>query len=113
MPLRSTVRLWVKNFRETASADKKKPKGRKRSVRISKVLEQVRTSVQISPTRSIRKRSANLNITRTSLQRILSKDLSFHPYKILITQKLEESDLKARKEFAETMLQKLTRMRFP
>jgi len=67
VPSPPTVRLWIKNFHETALANKKKPKGRKRSVRTAETVEGVRKSVQFSPTRSTRKRSANLNITRTSL----------------------------------------------
>ncbi|XP_065223877.1 uncharacterized protein LOC135848033 [Planococcus citri] len=107
VPTRPTVKLWVKNFEETSQAGKKKPTGRKRSVRTAETVERVRHSVQISPTQSYRKRAAHLGIKRSSMQQILSKDLNFHPYKILITQKLEETDYDARKSFAADMLERI------
>jgi hypothetical protein len=36
---------------------------------------------------------ASLNISDRSLQRILHKDLNFHPYKIQVVQELKEHDL--------------------
>ncbi|XP_065214284.1 uncharacterized protein LOC135841312 [Planococcus citri] len=83
------------------------PTGRKRSVRTPETTDRVRHSVQTTPTTSIRKRALNLKIKPTSLQRILSEDLSFHPYKILIIQKLQKTDFVRRKSFAEDMLTRI------
>ncbi|CAG7732149.1 unnamed protein product, partial [Allacma fusca] len=107
VPSRPTVKLWVKNFEKTAHACKNKPTGRKRSVRTPETTDRVRHSVQTTPTTSIRKRALNLKIKPTSLQRILSEDLSFHPYKILIIQKLQKTDFVRRKSFAEDMLTRI------
>jgi DNA mismatch repair ATPase MutS len=41
VPSRNTVLLWVRNFRETASAAKRKPPGREPSLRTPENIEQV------------------------------------------------------------------------
>jgi len=55
--------------------------GRPRTSRTEENIDAVAQSVRINPTLSTRKRSCALNVPRTSLQRILMKDLHLHPYK--------------------------------
>lgn len=93
VPSQATVRLWVENFRETTSAleknkSKKKTISRKGTVRIQETVDLLRNLLQVSPRRWTRKRTFNLGIPRTSLLHTL--DLNFHPYKILIIQKLKK-----------------------
>lgn len=76
------IRSWVRKFEATGSVLKQKPAGRPRSTRTEDTIEQVRASVQRNPGLSTRKRSAELMVSRTSLRRILLKDLKLHPYKI-------------------------------
>jgi hypothetical protein len=67
-----------------------------------------------SPDRSARKHSAALGVSDRTVRRILHEDLSFHPYKILITQQLQDTDHGApRKSFAELMLAKLADNEIP
>ncbi|PSN31970.1 hypothetical protein C0J52_23663 [Blattella germanica] len=60
---RNAIKLWIKNFRQTACATKKKPEGRPRSVRTPENVEQVRRAVVNSPQRSTRKLASALGIT--------------------------------------------------
>ena len=58
------------------------------------------------PTRSVRRAAEMLGIKRTSLQRIM-KELELSPYKIQVTQSLNEDHTQRRSEFAQLMLEKL------
>ena len=57
-------------------------RGATRSVRTEENIERVRVALTRSPQHSAMKHASELNISDTSLRRILHKDLSFHPYKI-------------------------------
>ncbi|EFN62518.1 hypothetical protein EAG_03659, partial [Camponotus floridanus] len=87
-PSRNSVNLWVKNFRQTATATKQKPPGQPRTVRTPENETRVRTSLQRSPRRSAGKHAQALGMSRRSFSRML-KAMNFHPYKILITQELK------------------------
>lgn len=102
VPSRNSVNLWVKNFRQTATATKQKPPGQPRTVRTPENETRVRTSLQRSPRRSAGKHAQALGMSRRSLSRML-KAMNFHPYKILITQELKYTDYAARLRFAEEM----------
>ncbi|GFU15983.1 t-complex protein 1 subunit delta [Nephila pilipes] len=58
------------------------------------------------PTRSKRRAAEMLGIKRTSLQRIM-KELELSPYKIQVTQPLNEDHTQRRSEFAQLMLEKI------
>ena len=49
VPSRNTVLLWVRNFRETVSAAKRKPPGRQPSIRTPEHIERVRQAFVRSP----------------------------------------------------------------
>jgi hypothetical protein len=49
VPSHNTLLLWVRNFRETASAAKRKPPGRELSLRTPENIEQVRQTFVRSP----------------------------------------------------------------
>ncbi|XP_076039316.1 uncharacterized protein LOC143024401 [Oratosquilla oratoria] len=93
VPDRKSVQLWVANFRATGSALKRKPPGRPRSARTPDSVQAVRLSVTQSPTRSARKHASALGLSDRTVRRILHTDMQFHPYKLMIAQKLHESDL--------------------
>jgi len=94
VPTETTVRLWVRNFREKESVNKTKPPGPKQSVRTPQNIERVRVAFQNSPRRSVRKHAASMNINERTLRRIHHEDLNFHPYKMLITQQLLPTEIK-------------------
>ena len=76
---RKSMLLWVKIFRTTDSALKRKPTGRPRNVSTPENVQRVRQSVLQSPTRSSRKHAAALRLSDRSVQRTLHADLKFHP----------------------------------
>ena len=79
--------------------------GRPRTARTLENFESVRKSVIESPRRFTRRRASILGLSRRSLQRILHGELNFHPYKIMIVQKLLPSDFVQRRLFCERMLE--------
>ncbi len=98
----NSVKLWVKNFSQTATTTKQKPPGQSKMVRTPEKKNHIRTSRQQSPRRSAGKHAQTLGISRRSFGRIL-KEMNFHPYKILITQELKLTNYGARLRFAEEM----------
>ena len=97
VPARNTILLWVKNFRETGSALKRKPTGRPRTARTEENVAAVKASVQQSPALSTVKRAQALRLSDRSLRRILHKNLKMHPYKMMLAHKLSERDTETRR----------------
>jgi len=58
-----------------------------------------------SPGTSIRHRSQQLDIPRSTMQRILTKDLDLHVYKIQLTRELKPTDHVQRREFVKWVLE--------
>ncbi|XP_046962436.1 uncharacterized protein LOC124531912 [Vanessa cardui] len=105
-PSESVIRSWVRKFESLGSTLNEKPAGRTRTVRTEENVSEVVASVRRDPQQSSRKRSAELAISRTSLRRILTKDLKLHPYKLQLVQELKPNDHHLRLAFAETMLER-------
>jgi len=64
VPLRNTVKLWIQNFRETASAIKKKPPGLPRMVRTAENEKRVCDALLRSPRRSAGKHAQAMGMSR-------------------------------------------------
>ena len=92
VPDQKSILLWVKNFRDTGSALKRKLSGRPRSVQTPENIQIARESVLRSPRRSAHKHSAALSLSLRSVRRILHLDLKFHPYKLMVVQELLDRD---------------------
>lgn len=107
VPSAHAIKTWIRNFEETGSAMKKKPRGRVRTVRTPDNIQAVREAVIRSPHRSIRRHSASLQVHSSSVRRILVQDLKCHPYKLQIVQELKPNDHVMRQQFCECMLQKI------
>lgn len=106
-PTRQAVRAIVTKFESTFSLLDVPVPVRQRTARSAENIAAVSASVQNEPNRSIPRRSQELGISRTSLWRILRKDLGLHPYKIKLTQELKPLDHLKRRNFANWMLGKL------
>jgi len=78
--------------------EKKQP--RPASVRTPVNIEAVRVALTRSPSKSTRRASAELGISRRSLQRILHSDLHLFPYKMTVLHKLTTIDKERRLQFA-------------
>ena len=72
-------------------------------------IDRVRASVQQSPKKSLRRRSLELGISVTSLQRMLRKDLSKFPYKISTCHKLTDTDKQKRTEMCNRVAERMDR----
>ena len=104
-PSKKCIKTLVSKFRETGSTTDRKRCGRPRTIRNDASIQLVATSVDDQPRLSTRRRSMQLQMSRTSLQRILTKDLKYHPYKIQLTQELHPTDYQKRLDFATRFLQ--------
>lgn len=107
-PALQTIKNWVAKFEETGSTLDKPRLGRPRTSRTEQNIDTVAQSIRENPTQSTRKRSSALNVSRTSLQRILKKDLLMHPYKIQLVQELKETDAIQRVNYANEMFNRFT-----
>ena len=82
----------MKKFEETGSIMNSKSPVRHRTGRSLDNVAAMSKSVAESPGTSLRRRSQQLNIPRSTMQRILTKDLHLHAYKIQLTQELKPTD---------------------
>lgn len=105
VPKESTVRRLMTKFEETGSLEDVKTPERSRSRRSLFNQELVFDNVLVSPQKSVRRRSQELGIPVSSMQRILKKDLRVHPYKIQLTQELKTIDHGKRREFVNWFLE--------
>jgi len=67
----------------------------------------VQDSVQVSPHKSVRRRSQQLGMSRSFVHCILKNELHLHPYKIWLTQELKPTDHGKRRLFTEWILSQL------
>ena len=113
VPSRNTVLSWVKNLREKGTLNKTKPPGPSCTVRTPENVSRVREAFETSPSRSMRQHASSLNISRTSIHRILHQDLNFHPYKMLMTQQLLDMDHTLRLGFCTRILKEIEEKTVP
>jgi len=100
-PSTQFVDQFVKRIRQTGSLLDKATRSRTHLVRSTENIAAVAQSVLEQPSTSTRHRSQNLNISRTSLRRILNKDLVMKPYKVQLVQELKPHDHPMRFWFAQ------------
>jgi hypothetical protein len=105
-PNRRTLERLVKKFEATKSLEDQTSLPHRRPVRTEANIAAVRDSIEDDPNTSTRRRSQELNISRSSLQRILH-DLQLRPYKVQLTQALQPADHESRRQFADRMLAEL------
>ena len=65
---------------------------RRRIARNEEIIAAVSASIQNEPNQSIPRRSQELGIAKTTLWRIIRKDLGLHAFKIKLTQELKALD---------------------
>jgi transposase len=91
-PYQSTVQRMIKKFEETGLIMDSKLPVHHRTSRSLDSIAAVSESVAESPGTSIRHRSQQLDFPRSTMQRILTKDLHLHAYKIQQMQELKPTD---------------------
>ena len=105
VPSRNTVLLWVRNFRETASATKRKPPGREPSLRTPENIECVCQAFVRRPQQSASINDIALRMFDHTVHRILHEDLkNFHPYKMVMVHAINDQDTVNRKTVCEVLL---------
>ena len=87
-----TIMRLVNNFPETALVART-PYHRNPSVRSQETIAAVAAAIQANPRVLKRSLSAQMGISRQSLQTIMQQDLNLFPYKIQLTSKLNTADL--------------------
>ena len=101
----NSIKRWFKNFMETGSI-----LDRKRSGRPSideETVDSVRVAFHRSPRKSIRGASNELAIPRSTVHKVLHKQLRLHAYKLQIAQALKPDDHPRRAAFAEEILKRI------
>ncbi|CAH1985567.1 unnamed protein product [Acanthoscelides obtectus] len=104
-PNETTIGRLVRKFEATGSVANLPGSGRPRSVRTPENIAVVKESVRDDPKQSTTRRSQELGISRTSLLRILHKDLNVHAYKIQLTQELRRADHFSRRTLSDWLLE--------
>lgn len=98
-PSPQTIRRLHQKFAGTGCVfECKRPHAR--TVRSPQNIEAVRVALTRSPSKSTRRTSAALGISRRSVQRILQSDLILYPYKMTVAHKLTARDKERRLQFA-------------
>ncbi|XP_050301230.1 uncharacterized protein LOC126739527 [Anthonomus grandis grandis] len=100
-PCEKTIWNLVQKFEQTGSVANIKTPRHARRGRSEHNIAIVAESVNENPRTSIRHRSQQLDLTYSTTQRILTKDLQLHPYRVQITQELKPRDHQQRRVFAE------------
>ena len=98
-PCKQTIYRLCQQFETNGSVLEKK-RLCPASVRTPANFEAVHMALTRSPSKSTRRASAELGISRRSLQRILHSDLHLFPYKMTVLHKLTTIDKERRLQFA-------------
>ncbi|CAF4146178.1 unnamed protein product [Rotaria sp. Silwood2] len=102
-PTSKNILSLVRKFDETGSLEDRPRSGRPRSISTDENKERVRSTFEENPATSIRRASLDLNLSRSSLQRMM-KELGLKPYRPQLLHSLNEDDPDRRCEFADTFL---------
>ena len=71
-------------------------------------IERVRQVFQRSPIKSIRTIARQLELSRSTVHKVLHKNLRLYAYKVQMLQALQPNDMPRRKEFAMNILQRIS-----
>ena len=95
-----TVKRWCKMIREAGSIELSTSPGRSRTIRTKESIKKVKHRLNRKKKVTSRKLAVELNISRTSVRRILKNDLLFRPYKIIVEPLLTDEHKEKRKKFS-------------
>ena len=96
---RPAIMSLVMRFQEQGSVNDRSRRGRGRSVCTPENTEDVRRSIEENPTTSTRRRSQELAISQSFLQRIQT-EVHIYPYKVQLVQSLQTPDFQKRLNYA-------------
>ena len=104
-PHRNLIRGWVRRFSEEGDIKKRKSTGRPKVA--DQVVNDVHTTMILSPHTSIRRLSLQLQIPSTTVHKILHQHLKFRAYKIQVVQHLQDDDYSARVDGCNLLIDKI------
>jgi transposase len=79
---KSTLQIWISRFHKHGKLILNSPTGRKRTTRTKKLINNVKMLLkQKNAKKSTREISKKLKVHRSSIQRVLKKDLQLKPYR--------------------------------
>ena len=105
-PSRPSIRLWHKKFMETGTVFDTRRSGQPRTSKEN--IERVRQAFQLFSMKSIRTAARQLELPRSTVHKVLHKNLRLYVYKVQMLQALQPNDMPRRKEFAVNMLQQIS-----
>ncbi|CAF5183041.1 unnamed protein product, partial [Rotaria magnacalcarata] len=103
-----TIKLWIKKVRNTGSIELSSPPGRPRTARTKANMLKAKQCLDQKRV-STRRLAAEMNISKSSIHRILRKDLGCFPYKKIKQPKLTDVQKKKRVKFANWVLNSYTK----
>ena len=90
-PSRPSIRLWHKKFMETGTVFNTRRSGRPRTS--EKNIERVRQAFQRFPMKSIPTAARQLELPRSTVHKVLYKNLRLYAYKVQLLQALQPNDM--------------------
>ncbi|CAF4924080.1 unnamed protein product, partial [Rotaria sp. Silwood2] len=103
IPARQTIYRLATKFDETGSVEDAPRSGRPTSITTEENMQLVSESYTLNPQKSQRHAAHDLDISRSSVRRIM-KELNLKPYKSRLLQALHEDDPDRRLEFSQWAL---------
>ena len=100
-PSKNTIKRLYEKFSTGKALSNPKRPYKSRPRRSAENIAAVRASVERSPRTSQKRRSQQLGMARSTLQRIIRIDLHLFPYKIQLTQRMLPADKPRRLEWAQ------------
>ena len=109
VPARTTIYRLVAKFRETGGVrdNHRCNSGRRRSAINEENIELVRDRLEASPRKSTRRLSQEKAISRSSVLRIIHKEINAYPYKIQILQHQTDHNKVERQTFCEDISERI------
>lgn len=104
-PSEPAIKNLVEKFESTGSVQNARTSTHTRSGRSTENIADVSDSVADQPNLSIRRRSQQLGISRSTTWRILHKDLALKAYKVELVQELKPADHSQRRNFADFIIE--------
>lgn len=101
-PRREYIYRWCKKFRETGSLLNKNQTGRPKIG--DDTVENIRNSFTRSPIKSVRQCGRELNVSKSTVHRVLKKRLKFTGYKFQLLHALKPDDKLKRYDFSVDIL---------
>ncbi|CAF4359983.1 unnamed protein product [Rotaria sp. Silwood2] len=102
-PARKNIFNLVRKFDKTKSVEDEPRSGKPRSVSTDENKERIRAAFEESPGTSLRRASLELNLSKSSLQRMM-KELELKPYHLQLMHAQSDDDPDRRCEFADIFL---------